>query len=125
MSNANFGIKWKKDERLTDLDFADDIALLAENMADLQEMTIALDNSALKVRLNINSEKTKIMQVFAQDPTTKIFIKNEEVADVPYFTSLGSIFTADGDAEADINCRIWKASTAFKRTQPIWLNNNH
>ena len=35
MGNANFEIKWKKDERLTDLDFTDDIALLAENMADL------------------------------------------------------------------------------------------
>ena len=40
-------------------------------MADLQEMTTALENSALKVGLNINNEKTKTMQVFAQDLTTK------------------------------------------------------
>ena len=86
-------------------------------------MTTALDNNALKVGLNINNEKTKTMPVFAQDPTTKIFIKNE-VADVSCFSYLGSIFTADGDAEADINCRIGKASTAFKRMQPIWSNNS-
>ena len=56
MGNANFGIKWKKDERLTDLDFADNIVLLAKNMADLQEMTTTLDNSTLKVGLNINNK---------------------------------------------------------------------
>ena len=93
-------------------------------MADLQEMTTALENSVLKVGLNISNEKTETMQVFAQDPTTKMFIKKEEVADVSCFTYLGSIFTADGDAEADINCRIGKASTAFKRMQPIWPNNS-
>ena len=124
MGNANFGIKWKKDERLTDLDFADDIALLAENMTDLQEMTTALDNSALKVGLNINNKKTRTMQVFAQDPTTKIFIKNEEVADVSCFTFLGSIFTAGWGRWGRHQLQEWESIHSLQEDVAIWSNSS-
>jgi len=38
-------------------------------------------------------------------------VKN--VDDVDRFTYLGSILACDGDAEADVNCRIGKAASAF------------
>ena len=45
---------------LSDLDFADDIALLANKLQQLQEMTSSLEENAAKVGLQISSEKTSL-----------------------------------------------------------------
>ena len=39
---------------LTDLNFADDIALLSDNMADAQQLLAAVEHWALAVGLKIN-----------------------------------------------------------------------
>ena len=39
---------------------------------------------------------------------------------VDRFTYLGSILACDGDAEADVNCRIGKAASVFQRMRSIW-----
>ena len=45
---------------LTDLDFADDIALLSDNMADAQRLLAAVEHWALAVGLKINKGKTRV-----------------------------------------------------------------
>ena len=42
----DLGVKWIGGKRLTDLDFADDTALLAENEEDLQRLTSKLEEAA-------------------------------------------------------------------------------
>ena len=49
-------------EKLADLDFADDLALLCNTQEELQEMTNSLQCNAAKVGLCINTEKTKAME---------------------------------------------------------------
>ena len=39
MDQPEYGIKWQRHRQLTDLDFADDIAMMAENDVVCQEMT--------------------------------------------------------------------------------------
>jgi len=56
-------IQWTNQTRLTDLDFADDLTLLAESGDILQEMTMNLETEAGKVELGISAEKTKVMQI--------------------------------------------------------------
>ena len=46
------------------------------------------------------------------------------VENVDKFTYLGSIITAEGEVEADINSRIGKAGTVFRNLQTIWRSNN-
>ena len=59
-SDPQLGIPW--DTRcLTDVDFADDLALLGENAKSLQSMTDNLASTALKIGLRIITEKTKVM----------------------------------------------------------------
>ena len=48
---------------LTDLDFADDIALLSDNMADAQRLFLAIEHWALAVGLRINKKKTEYMRL--------------------------------------------------------------
>jgi len=58
----NYGITWET-EKLADLDFADDIALISDSPMTLQNMTTELQNNAAKVGLRISAENTKAMAV--------------------------------------------------------------
>ena len=44
----SLGVEWVGNKRLTDLDFADDIALLAENTEGLQQLTMKLEELAVR-----------------------------------------------------------------------------
>ena len=66
MNNQNSGITWQDNDRLTDLDFADDIALLAENNQQCQQMTQQLKAESAKIGLRINLTKTKILKLGPQ-----------------------------------------------------------
>ena len=62
LQNETFGLPWGS-ERLCDLDFADDIALLTQKKDSLQEMTNSLEHHGRKVGLQINANKTKTMSI--------------------------------------------------------------
>ena len=53
------------------------------------------------------------MQVGEVEVLQPITVGGKNVDDVDRFTYLGSILACDGDAEADVNCRIGKAASAF------------
>ena len=50
-------------DQLNDLDFADDLALLSHNYELMQAKTTALQTTASKVGLKINTEKTRVMRI--------------------------------------------------------------
>ena len=64
------GIEWVGDSQLDDLDYADDLALLAPDLENLQEKTLRLNEEAKKFVLKINMKKTEIMRMKAgsEDP---------------------------------------------------------
>ena len=80
MNETHFGIPWK-DKNLTDLDFADDIAMISTSLQHLQEMTTKLQEAAAKVGLRISSTKTKIMHALQQN-IQKIQIDDDELEEV-------------------------------------------
>ena len=53
---------------VTDLDFADDIAVLSSSAANMQIMILSIELWALKVGLKINGPKTKFMVYGHEDP---------------------------------------------------------
>ncbi len=63
MAHPEFGIPWRWSKQLTDLDFADDIALLGTTRKNIQEMTKRLGQEASKMGLCISTSETKVMQV--------------------------------------------------------------
>jgi len=63
VDKSEYSIVWQKRNRLTDLDFADDIAVVAEEENICQEMTTKLEEQSAQVGLNISREKTKAMGI--------------------------------------------------------------
>ena len=93
-----------------DLDYADDIALLAHRHQDMQEKTNAL---ATTRHLRMKSR------------TNESIMANEEVVDkVDHFIYLGSKVSTSGDGEKEIQVPILKASQAFASLRGTWRSKN-
>ncbi len=104
-------------EVITDLDFADDIALLSEQIRQAQELLNGVEVQCGKIGLRINAKKTKCM-VFNIEEPTEIYTKDGSKLDiVKDFRYLGS---QTQSSEADIKSRkasAWKACTKLTK---IW-----
>ena len=83
-SDPQHRIPWNT-RHLTDLDFADDLALLGKNPESLQSMTDNLASTAAKVGLRIITEKPKVMSMTEQQPMALKVNKQEaeEVKTLP------------------------------------------
>ena len=60
-SQSKTGIQWTLTTQLHDLDYADDICLLSQNLQHMQIKTEHLALVAEKTGLNISKEKTKVL----------------------------------------------------------------
>jgi hypothetical protein len=65
------GILWNMRDRLEDLEFADDICLLAQRLRDMKEKLKRLQGETELAGLNINVKKTKEMRVNVTTTTEK------------------------------------------------------
>ena len=66
------GLLWEREQRLADLDFADDIALLESSWAGMSELTNRVEKEAATIGLRINAEKTKLMAIGEFDVTNGV-----------------------------------------------------
>ena len=97
--------------QLTDLDYADDLAIFAPSASMLKEALIILHEESNRVGMQISWPKTKLMTV-TLNPSNHLPLKicNTEVQFVDSFTYLGSLITNDGSSSRDITSRIAKAA---------------
>ena len=102
---------------LTDLDYADDIALLADNEADLQFFIDQVVFFAGMVGLKINADKTKMMSI-CSPVVPKITVEGVEVENVETFRYLGSLITTRSSNEDDVLARIGFAQASFQQLYP-------
>lgn len=111
-------------QRLANLDFADDIALLAEMWEKLQQLTTNLESFELKNSLRIHIKKTKVMQMSREDKDLLMPITtgNQPLTYIDQFTYLGSVIAQDDNTESDVNQRIGKAANVFQRMRYIWIS---
>ena len=123
MKRADIGVKsgiiWTFTESLGDLDFADDISLLAHSHRDIQSKTEKLVRNAAKVGLHVNKDKTKTMRNNCQT-AAPVKLGEQDTEDVTEFTFLGAKVTKYGNTEAEIKTRINKERGAFAALKNIW-----
>ena len=102
---------------LSDIDFADDIALVCENLTDIQTALETLASAAEKLSLNVHWTKTKIFPVDKTpcSPLTAIEVFGQDVEIVKRFNYLGSIVFSNGNSDAEISLRVAKANAVFSR----------
>ncbi len=98
---------------LNELLYADDMALIAMSVRELQSAVNAFNQVAKRYDLTISIKKTKILHVgeTGQDP---IKVGGEELESVDSFAYLGSTLAADGSLDQEVIRRISKAAAAFR-----------
>ena len=102
------GITWKLTRTLEDLDYADDICLMAHKQTDMHEKLKDLVKESSKVGLKVNIDKTKELRINTKN-TSFLSIEGSDIEIVDSFTYLGSNIAANGGAIKDIELRIQKA----------------
>jgi hypothetical protein len=89
------GIQCDLTHKLEDLDFADDICLLAHSFKDMTEKLVDLNREARKVGIKINQAKTKAMRINNKNIYT-FTLDGKERGNVDKFPYLDSIVIKEG-----------------------------
>ena len=97
------------------MDYAADLALLANTPAQAKSLLHSLEKAARGIGLYVNSDKTEFM-CFKQDGDIST-LDGKPLKLVDQFTYLGSNISS---TESDVNIRIGKAWTAIDRLSIIW-----
>ncbi len=93
--------------------YADDLALLGTSSSELQQMVNAFHDTCIKWGMRINTDKTKILSISAEE--ANISIAGHVLENASEFCYLGSIVTncKSGDCHLEVVERIRKASRTF------------
>ncbi|MES9976207.1 MAG: reverse transcriptase domain-containing protein [Candidatus Thiodiazotropha sp.] len=114
------GVQLSDDIWIADLEFADDIVILADNPSNLQPVLDRINHYAAAIGLQINATKTKFFTTSA-DPSPQLTIQGEEIELVSTFRYLGSTLLPNGQAKEEIPIRINKARFAFQQLKrSLW-----
>ena len=96
----------EKTLRTTDIQniqYADDLTLVAESASELQTMVSALDRACTRWGMTINTTKTKIMTVGKDDENdAKITLRGNPLEAVELFSYLGSEVGKNAKVSGDV-----------------------
>jgi len=110
---------------IRDLRFADDIALLSDNVSDLQVTVDCIAQTAKNLDMCINVSKTEIHYISHGSNNFQIYINGQELQQTDNFVYLGgNICTHDG-VDGDINRRIGLARTVFQMLKKVMVIYRH
>ena len=122
---SNFGLTLTKARgccypatTITDADYADDLALISDTIAEAEALLHILERAAGDVGLHVNAGKMEFM-CFNQEGTMKT-VAGKPLKLVDTFTYLGSNIAS---TEKDVNIRIGKAWGALDGSHIIWKSN--
>ena len=106
---------------MDDLDFADDLALLSHNHAQMQDKTTRLEQTSAGVGHKISKKKTELMKINTK-ATDPVKVNNDPIKEVDSFVYLGSVIDKTGGTDQDVTARIGKARAAFITLRNIWTS---
>ena len=106
---------------ISNLRFADDIVLIAENANDLQTIVNQVFQSTSNLGLKINISKTEVQVISRNVIQLNITINGHQLNQVTEFVYLGGTISSKGTCREDVKHRIGKALSAVQRLQPIWI----
>ena len=115
MASMTKGSKRYPAKTITDADYADDLALLANTPNQAETLLHSLERAAAGIGLHVNANKTEYM---CYNQTGNIAtLDGASLKLVDKFTYLGSSVSS---TEKDIDTRLTKAWTAIDRLSIIW-----
>nr|VZI20836.1 unnamed protein product [Spirometra erinaceieuropaei] len=117
------GVEFAPGHRLTDIDYVDDIALLASSFGDLQSMVSRVNEVAKSVGLSINAGKTKVFSSCIPDQEkAPLGIDGCQLEEVDSFKYLGARLLPNGQSKDDIVSRIDAARWVFSSLRKCLWN---
>ena len=120
LEEAQTGIKIAG-RNITNLRYADDTTLVAENEEQLKSLLMKVKEETEKVGLKLNIQKTKIM---ASGPITSWEIDGETMETVADFILGGSKITADVDCSHEIKRRLFLGRKVMTSLDSILKSRN-
>ena len=103
---------------ITDLDFADDISLLSDQIQHAQQLLLRVETECNKVELGLNAKKTEVMTYNRPLNMTPLrTVSGDVLMEVVDFKYLGSWVES---TEADIKIRKALAWRALNKMGSIW-----
>ena len=99
------------------LSYADDIALISQDIEQAQELLSNVETQALKLGLKINSRKTEIMAFSQSEPINIHSLLNEDIKVVNNFKYLGAWMSS---SSKDFEIRKALAWQACHKLKKLW-----
>ena len=101
---------------LTDLDFADDISLLSDNVEKACKLLIEVERQCLRIGLGMNTKKTKVMAENVENPVVNT-LDGTKLDVVTDFNYLGAWIAS---TQKDIKIRRARAWSALHSMNKVW-----
>jgi hypothetical protein len=108
------------DSLFTDIDYADDAALLTLDPRNWSNVLNCYEIAANTVGLHTNWSKTKIQNIGAGPSPDPLLMYNQQVAPVTKFTYLGSDVDSDGYSTPEIHRRLGMANSVMGQLDVVW-----
>ena len=107
-------------EKLSNLRFADDLALTTEDVRDMEHQLITVNEESLKIGLKIHKGKTKFMRNI--DTTDNIQINGTEIEKVTNYKYLGQTIAMEKSTKQEVSTRIKAGLGVFGKYREISLD---
>jgi hypothetical protein len=114
------GVELLPGNRITDLVYADDIALLGDNTHAIQRSLDRLVSEASKYGLHFSAPKSKVFVQDWQGAPPTLSLAGTQLELVERFVYLGSCVSAGGTIKDEVTSRIAKARLAFTNLKHLW-----
>ena len=101
----------------TDLDYADDVVLMAERTEMLRSALAKFHQTSEDLGLHLSWQKTKVQNLGSGDSAADITVANNTIEAVTEFLYLGSIQSSSGRCYPDLRQRIGVASSVMHSMQ--------
>ena len=114
---------------ITNLRYADDAALLSDNITDMKGILHRVDKAGQEAGLHLNAKKTKFMHVNAGNqqvltPDADVTVNGTKLENVGHFKYLRSYKTENGNCSKDVNARIGQAKQKMVHLNNTWKDHS-
>ena len=101
---------------IQNIQYADDLTLVAETREKLQLMVDTLDRACMRWGMTINRAKTKIMSIGAgtDDNQPTVTLRGNALEAVEAFSYLGSEVGQSARVDGEVSTRLKKAATVYQ-----------
>lgn len=107
---------------INNLQFADDIHLIDEDISTLQQQVELTRTTAEQSGLILNTNKTKIIVFESRNIEIRIQVTGGTMKNVEKFEYFGSLITWNNNCSDEIKRRIGKSTETFGSLKNIWNN---